>query len=97
MNNMEHLLRITPASVETLVGEGMLAPTTYQQAYEQVGVYEQFAEDLTKRRLNDEPIHSVTPKGNTLVWLFDMSGDPDPESEPDVVLERELGRGLRIA
>jgi hypothetical protein len=80
-----------------LVGEGMLAATTYQQAYEEVGAYEQFAEDLTRRRLNDEPLHSVTPKGNTLVWILDMSGDPDPEPKPDLALERELGRGLRIA
>jgi hypothetical protein len=95
LRNIDHLLRFTTASQESLVETGMLVPTTYREAYGEAGVYEQYAEDLDRRALTDQPIHAVTPKGNTLVLIFD--GTSNASNNGPVDADRQLDRGMRIA
>jgi|GEM_PF-2568669 len=97
ITDLEHVLRFAAPSIDTLVDNEFLVPTTYQQAYQQVGVYERYAADLSQRGLTDQPLHAVTPKGNTLIFLMPAFGAPSPKSEPQTAADLEFMPGLRPA
>ncbi|HSX33808.1 MAG TPA: hypothetical protein VLF91_05740 [Candidatus Saccharimonadales bacterium] len=61
---------------DELIGRGCLKLTTYEQAYREVGAFDAFGEELAARRLLDEPVYQVTPKGNTTILLGGRSGEP---------------------
>lgn len=76
MTNPEHTSSTAPTNMEELAAEGLVVSTTYGEAYEAAGLYDQFSEDLSARNLEDQPVFSVTPKGNTLVKLTAVGGGP---------------------
>jgi hypothetical protein len=94
--SIDHALTINSPTAEELVEEhGYLKPTTYEEAYDTAGLYDDFAEDLARRNLGQHAIYMVTPKGNTLLQL-DTGGSPSPPME-DPEFEPAFSRGIRIA
>ncbi len=97
LSTVDHASQFVVANEKRLVTNGMLMPMTYREAYAQVGAYEQYAEDLDRRSLSDELVHTVTPKGHTLVFVLGaniMSGLP-PLHARDI--DRHLDDGMRLA
>lgn len=79
--DIDHILGFEKPSIETLVNEELVIPTTYGDAYKRVGEYERYAEELESRQLTNDAIHQVTPKGNTLIFLGRDGGKPKPKKE----------------
>lgn len=77
----DHVLSIDMPKIETLVDLEFIRPTTYRDAYRRVGVYESYAADLDAKGVTDDKVYQVTPKGNTLVYLVQPSGKPEPKTQ----------------
>lgn len=96
--DLDHFLKLAAPSFEELVDCGFVEPTTYRQAYEQAGTYEQYAGELDGRGLTDQLVHTVTPKGNTLIFLLPASGSPRPKSQTEYGADLSLAHGgLHVA
>ena len=87
LTNFDQVLSIDFLSPQQLLELGMLRQTSYQEAYKKVGLYDKFGEELKARRVAEDPVYQITPKGNTLVVLFPDSGRPNPRVEPETSLE----------
>lgn len=85
-----HTSRMT---MEALVEIGFVAPTTYEGAYEAAGLRDQYGEDLRRRGLTDELVHTVTAKGNRMVVLI----PPSPEDSNSGLDDFEVPRGFDLA
>jgi hypothetical protein len=87
--SLDDVLRHTSRmSMEALVEIGFVAPTTYESAYKAAGLSEQHGDDLRRRGLTDELVHTVTPKGNRLVVLLPSSLEDSTSGLDDFVVPR---------
>lgn len=82
-----HLLSFDKPSVDMLTEAGLVELTTHGQAYENVGLYGRYGKELGMRRVEDDPVFQVTPKGNTLIHIIPESGDPEPKEAPQKIFE----------
>ena len=55
---------------EQILKDGLLQETTYRAAYEKVGLLNRYYRYLALENLLDQPIYTVTPKGNGLVDIM---------------------------
>jgi hypothetical protein len=79
--DMSHLLTLNTYTVGELEDHGLVRQKTHREAYEHMGLYDAYAEDLSRRRMQDAPVFQITPKGNTLVFLTGSSGDQTPQEQ----------------
>ena len=81
--NFMHSLTRRSFSMGDLAIMGMVRQTSYAEAYDGVGLYASYKEGLAQRRLTDEPVYQVTPKGNGLVFLLPPTDQADPVNAID--------------
>lgn len=81
LSNIDQLLQFDSYTAAELLDLGVLAEKSYGQAYENVGLYGEYADELKARSIIDEPVFQITPKGNTLVMLVEDGGDPQPDEK----------------
>ncbi len=72
--DLEHLLHVDFMPLEEVLEKGYLRETTYHQAYERVGLWEKYRQGIVLAGLADTQIYTVTPKGNSLVFLSKDGG-----------------------
>lgn len=73
--NFFDVVNLDMPPLEDFINNSLLRETTYQQAYERVGLYEKYRRFLVLAGLEDKPLYQVTPKGNGLVFLFREFGE----------------------
>ena len=81
LRSIEHLLHINFPTITELVEQEVVVERSYGRAYEEMGLYDDYSEDLRRRSLIDDPVFQVTPKGNTLIFLTKDSGDKTPKEK----------------
>ncbi len=80
--SLDDVFSFDTPTIDELVDAGMLRLTTQGEAYERVGLYDVYGEELSSRSVEDDPVFQVTPKGNSLVSLERDFGEKKPrESE----------------
>ncbi len=72
--NYVHFLQLEMPSIDYLVQHGVVEETTYERAFERVGMLERYVWNLSQHQLLDLPVFQVTPKGNGLVSLGQPGG-----------------------
>jgi len=80
MYNMKHLMTLDKHPLDKLLGEKVLRAVTMAEAYDYAGL-DEFIPGLEARRLADDRVYQVTPKGNTLMQLLEDGGDRAPKRE----------------
>lgn len=73
--------------IDELVGWGLIKETNYRQAYENVGLYDQYRLPIELKNLGEQTVYQVTPKGNGLVFLAADGGEKTPEKKKVLVFE----------
>lgn len=92
----DHALTFVKPTLEELIESyGFVAPTTYEEAYDAAGLYDEFAEDLASRNHARQQIYTITPKGNTLVFLGGGDSPTPPKEDPQ--FEPAFAGGIRLA
>ncbi len=74
-----HFFQFEAPSIEELLKYGLAEEATYQQAYEEAGLWEQTKDFFMSAGLADRPVLKITPKGNGLVLIVDDTGETKPE------------------
>lgn len=95
--DIDHVLTIRMPSIEQAAEEGLVVEGSYEDAYNNVGLYQDFKAELKARRIHDERVLQVTPKGNSLIFLQPPIGESSPpqqDATPETAFD--LGR-IRIA
>ena len=82
-----HMLKFNSTSPGKLVDEGLVRLTTYEEAYDNVGLYDEFGEELHLRGVAEDSVFQVTPKGNTLIFVTRDSGSKKPQEEREKSFE----------
>lgn len=81
--NLDQALQVDFPTVDELIDREFIIQTSYGKAFEVLGSYDEYSEELRSRSLIDEPVFQVTPKGNTLVYLLADGGDTKPQKETE--------------
>src|SRR5207244_1512175 len=81
--NVDHIVQIDTFTAQELVENGMLKATNYTEAFKSIDIDEQFADELTARRVAEDAVYQVTPNGNTLVLLIPDFG-PSSKKQKEV-------------
>lgn len=76
--NIQHMFSIDFPSIEDLINKEMIRQTTYKSAFRRAGHYEMYARSLDLLEISDKPLFQVTPKGNSLIFLGNITGDSTP-------------------
>ena len=79
--DVDHVLSFDIYTPDQLIQQGMLEKSTYGDAYQSLGIYKKYMEELGTRRLTEEPLFQVTPKGNTLIVLLPDFGERAPKED----------------
>jgi hypothetical protein len=72
--------------IEELVGWELIRETTYKEAYQRVGLYDQYKLGIELKDLSEKPIYQITPKGNGLILVAVDGGEATPEKKEARVL-----------
>lgn len=67
--DIEHASYIQPATIEDALQCGFIQETSYQDAFDRVGLFSTFQSELQRTGIMDLNVYQVTPKGNTLIIL----------------------------
>ena len=78
--NINHLMTMDTYPLAHLMGEKILQAVTMAEAFDAVGLSE-YIPGLESRRIAQDRVYQVTPKGNTLTVLVDDGGDKTPRYE----------------
>lgn len=73
--NALHILTISFPTIDEALEEGFLQETTYKKAYSNVNLYDKYKLYLFGAGIIDHPLYTVTPKGNSVVFLLNDGGD----------------------
>lgn len=87
---LDTLMTFDKPGIEKLREIGMIARRSHEQAYEIAG-QEQWIDELRSRGVADDPVHQVTPKGHSLIYLTKESGKKTPKKEAQLQLSRLPG------
>lgn len=82
-----HIIKFNSSSPGKLVDEGLMRLTSYEEAYDNVGLYDEFGEELHLRGVAKDSVFQVTPKGNTLIFVSRDSGSKKPQEEREKSFE----------
>ena len=77
--DFKHAIQAERPSLDKLIRDGLVEPTTYAKAFDRLGYYENLARLLDSKGFADKLVYQVTPKGNTLVSLIQEEGKPTPK------------------
>ena len=85
-----HLFRLQNPTLDELVKDEFIEPTSYSDALRRVGQYEGLANKIAITGIEDKEVYQVTPKGNSLIFLTKPMGDTKkrPKEDTTPVYER---------
>ncbi len=89
--DLVHISRIQEATISEAISEGLVEETTYREAYTKMSLFQKYRLSLELRKIVDEPLYQVTPKGNSLVALEADFGKKKKSREREKVLRPVLG------
>jgi len=77
--SFEHFVDLCNPTAEELVEMGLAKRATYREVYAQAGFIERYGPQLEKFEVLDSSIYTITPKGNTLVFIRPDGGEREPK------------------
>ena len=85
--DVAHYLQIEYSNMDDLLSYGFVEQMNYRKAFKLSGYLGNYEQLLKERSIIDEPVYSITPKGNGLVFLVSDGGQKD---KADDLRERVL-------
>lgn len=74
--NIDHLFCLNFPSLETVLQQELLRPTTYERAFADAGLSDRYHFSLATQGISESQVYQVTPKGNGVVYLMSDGGQP---------------------
>lgn len=84
--NPYHQLHLDTPDIGTLEKRGLIRQTTYQEAYEDAGLWRQHAKWLQLAGLANSSVYTVTPRGNGVIYLAADRGISEKKVQKSGVL-----------
>ena len=79
-----HVLRFQSPTLDELVKDEFIKPTSYSDALRRVGQYEVLANNIAIMGIEGKEVYQVTPKGNSLIFLNKPMGDTKTRLREDM-------------